>query len=78
MISHTKSTFIKSWKEFQDVYVKNSFRGFLFLIEKNFFLFFQNAASNDETLKQSKEYEEAQKIYDDLNKAQQEDRLVQA
>ncbi len=77
MISHTKSTFIKSWKEFQDVYVNNSFRVlFLFLIKK--ISFFQNAASNDETLKQSKEYEEAQKIYDDLNKAQQEDRLAQA
>jgi hypothetical protein len=29
-------------------------------------------------LKQSKEYEEAQKIHDELNKAQQEDRVVQA
>ncbi|CAF3473821.1 unnamed protein product [Rotaria sp. Silwood1] len=57
MISHTKSSFIKSWKEFQDVY---------------------NAATNDETLKQSKEYEEAQKVHDDLDKAQQEDRAAQA
>ncbi|CAF5118672.1 unnamed protein product, partial [Rotaria sp. Silwood1] len=37
-----------------------------------------NTANNDDTLKQSKEYEEAQKIYDELNKAHQEDRLVQA
>ncbi|CAF2484547.1 unnamed protein product [Rotaria sp. Silwood2] len=57
MISHTKSSFIKAWKDFQDVY---------------------NAATNDDTLKQSKEYEEAQKVRDDLDKAQQEDRAVQA
>ncbi|CAF4918791.1 unnamed protein product [Rotaria sp. Silwood1] len=57
MISHTKSSFIKSWKEFQHVY---------------------NTANNDDTLKQSKGYEEARQIYDELNKAHQEDRLVQA
>ncbi|CAF0867684.1 unnamed protein product [Rotaria sordida] len=57
MISHTKSSFIKAWNEFQNVY---------------------NAATNDETLKQSKEYEEAQKVRDDLDKAQQEDRAAQA
>ncbi|CAF4726094.1 unnamed protein product, partial [Rotaria sp. Silwood2] len=37
-----------------------------------------NTANNDDTLKQSKEYEEAQKIYDELNEDHQEDRLVQA
>ncbi|CAF1235012.1 unnamed protein product [Rotaria sordida] len=57
MISHTKSSFIKSWEEFQDVY---------------------NTANNDDTLKQSKQYEEAQKIYDEINKAHQEDRLIDA
>jgi len=51
---------------------------FLFKTEKKNSFFFQNAAGNDDTLKQSKEYEEAQKIYDELNKAQQEDRLAQA
>lgn len=53
MISHTKSAFLKSWKEFQNVY---------------------GAATNDETLKQSKEYEDAQKVHDELEKAQQEER----
>ncbi|CAF1606464.1 unnamed protein product [Adineta ricciae] len=57
MISHTKSGFLKAWKDFQDVY---------------------NAAGNDDTLKQSKEYEEAQKMYDELSKAQEEDRAAQA
>ena len=38
----------------------------------------QDAATHDETLKQSKEYEEAHKIFDELDKAQQEDRAVQA
>ncbi|CAF3351721.1 unnamed protein product [Rotaria socialis] len=57
MISHTKSSFLKAWKEFQDVY---------------------NAATNDETLKQSKEYEEGQKVYEDLAKAIEEERAAQA
>ncbi|CAF1468174.1 unnamed protein product [Adineta steineri] len=55
MISHTKSTFIKAWKEFENVYT---------------------AAGNDDTLKQSKEYEEAHKIHDEVDKAQQEDRAA--
>ncbi|CAF1008927.1 unnamed protein product [Rotaria sordida] len=37
-----------------------------------------NTANNDNTLKQSKQYEEAQKIYDEINKADQEDRLIDA
>ncbi|CAF1412223.1 unnamed protein product, partial [Rotaria sordida] len=37
-----------------------------------------NTANNDDTLKQSKQYEEAQKIYDEINKADQEDRLIDA
>ncbi len=51
----------------------------VFLIKKKkSVFFFQNAAGTDDTLKQSKEYEEAQKIHDELSKAQQEDRIVQA
>ncbi len=73
MISHTKSTFIKSWKEFQNVYVKSCF---CFFLIKILIFFCQNAAGNDETLKQSKEYEEAQKIHDELNKGQEEDRAA--
>ena len=41
-------------------------------------LFFTNTENNDDRLKQSKEYEEAQQIYDEVNKTHQEDRLVQA
>lgn len=39
---------------------------------------FQDAAGHDDTLKQSKEYEEAHKIHDELDKAQLEDRATQA
>jgi hypothetical protein len=38
----------------------------------------QDAAGHDDTLKQSKEFEEAHKIHDELDKAQQEDRATQA
>jgi len=55
MISHTKSGFLKAWKDFQDVF---------------------NSATNDETVKLSKEYEEAAKINEELNKAQQDDRAA--
>ncbi|CAF1130117.1 unnamed protein product, partial [Didymodactylos carnosus] len=53
MISHTKSGFIKSWKEFQDIYT---------------------SAKNDENIKQSNEYQEAEKVFNEITKAQQDDK----
>ncbi|CAF1101511.1 unnamed protein product [Didymodactylos carnosus] len=53
MISHTKSGFIKSWKEFQNLYT---------------------SVANDENIKQSKEYQDAEKVYDEIVKAQEDDK----
>lgn len=71
MISHSKSGFLKAWKDFQNIYVKM----FLCFFSSFFdFVVFQDVSSHDETLSQSKEFEEAKQVHGDLEKAQQEDR----